>query len=181
MHEAALVPLGITATASTVTRVELGLATVAVVLFLVLLAVRAKRDHDQRIRKASSVGYYDPDAARYLGSPLAPDPAGTVGHAAPVPLAPTFVAPGRTRPTRRGSPKTVTPQPVPASFGAVPNQPPGPVPAFDPAEAVRARPMTAAAPATAMPALPSPPPPGIPMPPGWDRPPPPDAATPPGR
>ena len=93
MHEAALVPWGITATVSTVTRAELGLATVAVVLFLVLRAARAKPDHAQKIRRASGVGYCDPDAARYLRSPLAPDPAGTAGHATPVPLASTFVAP----------------------------------------------------------------------------------------
>lgn len=177
-----------TATANTVTRVELGLAAMAVVLFLALLAVRVKRDHDQKIRKAARIGYYDPDASRYPGGPPVPDPEGTAVDPAQAPLAPTFIAPGRSRPTRRAAPKTVAPQPVPSSFGVVAREPPRPVPAFDPAEAVRARPVTTAAPAASVAAAPSPPsppppppPPGIPVLPGWDRPPPPGATTARGR
>jgi hypothetical protein len=192
MHVAALLPLRTTAAASTVTVVELGLAALAVVLFVALLMVRAKRDHDQKIRKAGSVGYYDPDAARYGHGSVAPAPADATVDAANVPLAPTFVAPGRKTSTRRRGPAPVAPRPVPSSFGVFRGEPPRPVPAFDPVEAVRARPLNAEVPVAPMAEPPSrsgppplppppPPPPGVPLLPRLDRPPPPGEAPTSGR
>jgi hypothetical protein len=160
MFEAALPPLRITAATNTVTVVELGLATLAVVLFVALIVVRAKRDHDQKIRKAASMGYHDPDAARYVHSSVAAAPDETTVASADLPLALNFVAPSRNKASKRKSPRPPSPRRVPSSFGTLPTGPPRPVPAFDPTAAASARPMTAAVPeAPAPPPSPSAPPP----------------------
>lgn len=68
-HELAVVELAV--------RVEGVLATFIALLALVLVLTKLKRRHDQRIRKAASVGYFDADAARFgpscaTGEPLRP-------------------------------------------------------------------------------------------------------------
>ena len=65
MPAASVFPPGITATTGSTTRLELGVVVVVVVLFAALLLVRARQARDQRIRKAASEGYFDPDVARY--------------------------------------------------------------------------------------------------------------------
>ena len=168
MNEAAVFSSGLMAVTVTVTVVESVLVALALTLFIALLAVRSKRAHDQKLRKAASMGYYDPDAARYgYGSPTVPaePPIDFEG----VPLAPTFVAPDRGRATRRSASGPPAPRPIPASFGTMSLAPPRPVPAFDQASVVNARPVPHnARPVSdnAPPATPPPPPSPPPPPPG---------------
>jgi len=173
MHEAALLPTGSTVVASSGTSAEVAVVVAVVVLFAALLLVKAKRGHDQKIRKAASVGYFDPDAARY-GPGSVPPPAGdNAEDAAHLPLAPSFVAPGRGTGTHRADLSAPSPQAVPSSFGALITEPPRAVPAFDPVEAVRARPVSAGG---SLPTTGNWPPPPPPVPTGFDDPSPPDGA-----
>jgi hypothetical protein len=168
MQHAALVPLD-AATASSVATVEVGLVTAAVVLLVALVLLKARRDHDLRIRRAASIGYHDPDAARYGHGSVAPPSDTAAVDTAHLPLAPSFVAPGRTPGSTR-----LRPSPSPA---APSSRPPGPVPAFDPVEAINARPVSTGdpEPGARLP-LPSPPPADPPLP-RLDRPPSPGTAT----
>jgi hypothetical protein len=173
MHEAVVFSSGVVAVAITTPVVEVGLVAVALILLVALLVIQSKRARDQKLRKAASMGYYDPDVARYgYGSPAVPaePPIDFDG----VPLAPTFVAPGRGKSTKR----TSEPEPPPAP-GTTSLAPPRPVPAFDPASAISARPVSAhVRPVSddAPPAPPPPPPPGASTLPPLLQPPPPVGA-----
>jgi hypothetical protein len=153
MHEAAPFSSAVMAVTVTTTVVESGLVALALALLIALLVVRSKRAHDQKLRKAASMGYYDPDVAKYgYGSPAVPaEPPIDFDE---VPLAPTFVAPGRGRSTKRNG---AGPRPAPASFATMSLDPPRPVPAFDQASVVSTRPVSHNAP-------PPPPPPPSPSP-----------------
>ena len=73
MHEAANLPSAVMAVTLTTTALESGLVALALAMLVALLVVRSKRAHDQKLRKAASMGYYDPDVARYgYGSPAVP-------------------------------------------------------------------------------------------------------------
>ncbi len=156
------------AVTSSVTTIEVALIVAAVALLVALLLVKAKRERDQKVRKAASQGYYDPDAARYGHGSVAPPPGDAPVDAAHLPLAPSFVAPGRE--AKRREPATVppAPRPVPSSLRTLTAEPPQPVPAFDPAEAASSR-LTGPVGA----AIVAPPPPEPPPPPVASRPPPP--------
>jgi hypothetical protein len=158
MHEAANLPSAVMAVTLTTTALESGLVALALAMLVALLVVRSKRAHDQKLRKAASMGYYDPDVARYgYGSPAVPaEPPIDFDE---VPLAPSFVAPGRGRATRRNAAGA---RPAPASFGSMRLDPPRPVPAFDQASVVAPRPVSDIAPpppASTLPPLVQPPPP----------------------
>jgi hypothetical protein len=162
MHEAALLSSAVMAVTVTTTVVESGLVALVVALLVALLVVRSKRAHDQKLRKAASMGYYDPDVAKYgYGSPAVPaEPPIDFDE---VPLAPSFVAPGRGRSTKRSA---GGPRPAPASFGTMSLDPPRPVPAFDQSSVVGTRPVSDHAPppppppaASTLPPLVQPPPP----------------------
>jgi len=151
----------------TTTVVEYGLVALALALLVALLVVRSKRARDLKLRKAASMGYYDPDVARYgYGSPAVPaePPLDFDG----VPLAPTFVAPARGKATKRSAGPSAS-RPPAASFGTMSLAPPRPVPAFDQASVEGARPVSDSAPpppppgASTLPPLLQPPPPvGVP-------------------
>ncbi len=160
MPAASVFPPGITATTGSTTRLELGVVVVVVVLFAALLLVRARQARDQRIRKAASEGYYDPDVAHYVHGPVPDAPAETPADDPGRSLAPTFVAPTRNKAPRRGTPVPPPPRPMTATFGAGSGLPPRPVPAFDPAGAVSNRPLSAPSPS----APPAPPPPAATVP-----------------
>ncbi len=157
----------LTATMGTGTRLELGAVVLVVILFIALLLVRAKQGRDQKIRKAASEGYYDPDVARYVRGPATGTPVDVTPDEADRALAPTFVAPVRNKATKRGGPVPPPPRPVTTAFGPGDAVPPRPVPAFDQALAISSRPgatpTSPAPPATLSAAPPLPPPqPGVP-------------------
>ena len=138
---------------------ELGLIVLAAALVVGLLLIRARREHDLKIRKAASVGYFDPDAARYGHSSATPgltqEPADTADRS----LAPTFVAPTRAKTRKQGASAPPAPRPVPSAFGSFSSEPPGPVPAFDPVAAMGARPAASAGASAGVGPAASPPPP----------------------
>jgi hypothetical protein len=163
MPVASVLPPAITATSSSGTHLELGAILVVALIFVALLLVRAKQHRDQRVRKAASEGYFDLDVARYVHAPI-PDPPAAESTGGPDrPLAPSFVAPTRAKVAKRGAPvppaRPVSAFGAKAEAGAPPT--PLPVPAFDQAAAVSARPpaSTTAVPPTSPP-LPPPPTPG---------------------
>ncbi len=163
MHGAVVLRWASPAATGKVMTVELGLVVLAAVLVVALLLIRARREHDLKIRKAASVGYFDPDAAHYGHGSVTPGVAQEPADTADRPLAPSFVAPSRAKATRRGAPAPPAPRPVPSAFGSFSSEPPGPVPAFDPVAAMGGRPAagggaSAGAGPAANPAPPPPPP-----------------------
>jgi hypothetical protein len=159
VHEVTVISSGVMAVAITTPVIESGLVALAVVLLIALLVVRSKRARDQKLRKAASTGYYDPDVARYgYGSPAVPaePPIDFDG----IPLAPTFLAPGRGKATKRS---VSEPRPAPA-FGTMILAPPRPVPAFDQASVIGGRPVSDGASPVSDGAPPPPPPPPSPAP-----------------
>jgi hypothetical protein len=180
LHETAAVTQGIS--------IEVGLLGFAALIVIVLLIVRMKRSHDQKIRRAASAGFYDFDVARF-GTASSSLMENAVASSAR-PLAPSFVAPGRAvghkdgpvatprpAPTARPAP---APMPVPSSFGVLDRSPAGPPPAFDQVEAMDRRPPSSPTgqggphlPIPATPYLAPPPPPSMSSLPPLVQPPPP--------
>jgi len=99
----------------------------AVVVSILLLLVRAKRAHNQKLRKAAGAGFYDSDVAHYGHSALATPPLGAPSIRS---LAPTFVSSSRGDETK---PKTapVAPLHVPSAFADVDRSVVDPLPEFD--------------------------------------------------
>ncbi len=128
------------AVASSATTIEVALIAVAVALLVALLLAKAKRERDQKVRKAASQGYYDPDAARYGQGSVAPPPGEAPTDPTHLPLAPSFVAPGRDAKRREPARVPPSPRPVPSSLRTLTAEPPQSVPVFDPAEAISTRP-----------------------------------------
>lgn len=149
--------------------IEWDVVAIAVILFVLLVIIRAKRSRNQKLRRAAGSGFYDFDVARYghgaPGSSLMETPMTESGR----PLAPSFVSSSRdgeakANPKARGA-GGMAPLPVPSSFAAADRSLAGPVPAFDQATAVEHRPPTAE-PAAVNLAIPSMPrlPPDLPAP-----------------
>ena len=130
LHETAAVSQGIS--------IEAGLLGFVVFMVVLLLVIRMKRSHDQKIRRAASSGFYDFDVARFgtAGSTLMENAVASSAR----PLAPSFVAPGRAAGRKEAPPATASPMAVPSSFGVVDRSPAAPVPAFDQVESVSRRP-----------------------------------------
>ncbi len=144
--------------------VEIGLVTFAVAVVVVLYVLKFKRSHDQRLRKAASVGYHDFDVARYGGT--APGQSlieSTVADSGPQTLAPSFSAPPKG--SRRKDRTPADSRPDPTQVGALP--PSLAPPRFDPADAERRRSQSASV---------TPPSPNLPPPPGAPLLPPPPGA-----
>jgi hypothetical protein len=138
LHETAALTQGIS--------IEVGLLGFAAFIVVVLVIVRMKRSHDQKIRRAASAGFYDFDVARF-GTASSSLMENAVASSAR-PLAPSFVAPGRAAggkdapvatPRRTATPAPAT-MPVPSSFGVLDRSPAGPPSAFDLVEAAGRRP-----------------------------------------
>jgi hypothetical protein len=182
LHETAAVTQGIS--------IEVGLLGFAAFIVVVLLMVRMKRSHDQKIRRAASAGFYDFDVARF-GTASSSLMENAVASSAR-PLAPSFVAPGRAAggkdapvatPRRTATPAPTpapAPMPVPSSFGVLDRSPAGPPAAFDQVAAVGRRPPSSPTgqggphlPIPATPYLAPPPPPSMSSLPPLVQPPPP--------
>jgi hypothetical protein len=175
MSTASILPEA-TAVVGSATHLELGAVALVVVMVIATLLVRMKLNRDQRIRKAASQGYYDPDVAHYVHGPVPDAPSGPAADDTDRALAPSFTAPLRSKASKRGpsrspaprpsAPRPSAPRPVTAAFGPGDALPPRPVPAFDQAVAVANRPATTRAPFTtrapSAPAAPLPPPPAGP-------------------
>jgi hypothetical protein len=181
MSTASILP-EVTAAVGSATHLELGAVVLVVVMVIATLLVRMKQNRDQRIRKAASEGYYDPDVAHYVRGPVPDAPSGPAAVDKDRALAPSFTAPHRSKASKRGAsrplsprppaPRPPAPRPVTAAFGTGDAVPPQPVPAFDQAAAVASRPATTrspfttfapSAPAAPLPPVPPPPPPTVPV------------------
>lgn len=102
----------------------------AVVMFILLLLVRARRAHNLKLRRAASTGFYDFDVAHYGYSTSGSSPPGTPSAPSDLPLAPTFASSARGDETKpRAAP--VAPLPVPTSFAEGDRPLIGPLPEFD--------------------------------------------------
>jgi hypothetical protein len=119
---------------------ELGIIGFAVFMLLMLLVVRAKRHHDQKLRRAASSGFYDFDVAHYGTATAGSSLMEKAVEASSRPLAPSFTASSRGSGAKETRPATATPIPVPSSFGVVDRSPVGPLPTFDQDTARRQRP-----------------------------------------
>ena len=177
LHETASLSQGIS--------IEAGLVGFAVFMLVLLLVIRMKRSHDQKIRRAASSGFYDFDVALF-GTASSTLMENAVASSAR-PLAPSFVAPGRAGGRKEAPPATSSPMAVPSSFGVVDRSPAGPVPTFDQVESLSRRPPSSRpTPATgqggphlplpATPYLAPPPPPSMSSLPPLAQPPPPEPA-----
>ena len=113
--------------------IELGVICFGAFVLVMLVAVRAKRSHSQKIRRAASSGFYDFDVAHYgnAGSSLMEKSVEDSRR----PLAPSFVASGRGGGggggKGNGSQGPKEAMPIPSSFGVIDRSPVGPLPAFD--------------------------------------------------
>jgi len=137
---------------------EIAIAAFIALMVLLIVALRLKHSHDQRIRRAASSGFYDFDLAHY-GTPSAGSSLMEQAvESASRPLAPTFVSGGAGKGKGKGAGHVAT-GPIPSSFGATDRSSIGPLPAFDQETAVRHRP-----PGEAHPGLPIPSVPSIPVP-----------------
>jgi hypothetical protein len=70
--------------------IELGVILFGGLVLVLLIALRAKRAHDQKLRRAASAGFYDSDAARYATSGSASSLLEKTASQAKRPLAPSF-------------------------------------------------------------------------------------------
>jgi hypothetical protein len=178
LHQTAAVSQGIS--------VEAGLLGFAAFMVVLLLVIRKKRSHDQKIRRAASSGFYDFDVARFgtAGGTLMEKAVASSAR----PLAPSFVAPGRAGDRTEAPPATPSPMAAQSSFGVVDRSPAAPLPAFDQVESVGRRPPSSRpAPAAgqgdphlpipATPYLAPPPPPSMSSLPPLAQPPPPQPAA----
>jgi hypothetical protein len=111
--------------------IEFWLLGFAGFMLVLVLVVRAKRSHDQKLRRAASSGFYDFDVAHYgadgAGSSLIEKAVASGAR----PLAPSFVSPQRGDGRKVGGAGAPATMPEPSSFGAVDRSRTGPVPVFD--------------------------------------------------
>jgi hypothetical protein len=118
--------------------IELGVICFGGFTLVLLVAVRAKRSHDLKIRRAASSGFYDFNVAHYgtAGGSLMEKAVEETRR----PLAPSFAASAR---AAGGAPEGVgpkAPMPVPSSFGVIDRSPIGAPAAFDRRRAGREHP-----------------------------------------
>lgn len=121
---------------------EIIIAAFIALMVLLIVAIRIKHSHDQRIRRAASSGFYDFDLAHY-GTPSAGSSLMEKAvESSSRPLAPTFISSGgvgKGKAKGKGAGHIAT-APIPTSFGATDRSSVGPLPAFDQETAVRHRP-----------------------------------------
>jgi hypothetical protein len=119
----------------TTSSIESGIVGFAVLMVILLVVVRAKRSHNQKLRRAGSSGFYDFDVARYGPSAAGASLMEKQIAQSERPLAPSFVSP-----TRGGDRKGKSAAATPSSFAAADRAFVRPVPAFDQATAIDRRP-----------------------------------------
>lgn len=95
--------------------VELGVIAFAGLLVLALLVAKARRAYLQKMRRASSVGYYDYDVARYGGTAPGRSLIEATETAGPQTLSSTFSAPKRGSRKKDRSSGAVPPVPGPVA------------------------------------------------------------------
>jgi len=120
--------------------IELGVICFGAFVLVMLLAVRAKRAHDQKLRRAASSGFYDFDVARYgtanAGSSLMEKSV----EASSRPLAPSFTSAGRGTGEKQRPAAPAAASPIPSSFGVIDRSLVTAVPAYDQNTAQKHRP-----------------------------------------
>lgn len=120
--------------------IELGVICFGAFALIMLLIIRTKRAHDQKLRRAASAGFYDFDVAHYgtasAGSSLMEESV----EAGARPLAPSFTSAGRGADRKRGAVAPTGPAPIPSSFGVIDRSLVTAVPAYDQETAERHRP-----------------------------------------
>ncbi len=129
---------------------EIAIAAFIALMVLLIVAVRMKRSHDQRLRRAASSGFYDFDLARYGTASAGNSLMEKAVESASRPLAPSFISSGgagkgKGKGKGRGKSKgkgagPIATSPIPSSFGASDRSSIGLLPAFDQETAVRHRP-----------------------------------------
>jgi hypothetical protein len=116
--------------------VEFGILAFAGVLVLALLVAKARRAYLQKMRRASSAGYYDYDVARYGGTAPGRSLIEATETSGPLSLSSTFSAPKKGSHKKDRPTATVPPVPGPLAphspsteftFGSAP-PPPGSAP-----------------------------------------------------
>ena len=129
--------------------IELGVICFGGFVIVMLLIIRAKRAHDQKIRRAASSGFYDFDVARYGTASAGSSLMEKSVEASSRPLAPSFTSAGR-GPGEKQRPATPAPaSPVPSSFGVIDRSLVTAVPAYDQRTAEQHRPPAERPPAPA--------------------------------
>jgi hypothetical protein len=123
---------------------EITIAAFIALMVLLIVAVRVKHSHDQRMRRAASSGFYDFDLAHY-GTPSAGNSLMEKAvESASRPLAPSFISSGGAgKGKANGKGKEaghMATAPIPSSFGTTDRSSIGLLPAFDQETAVRHRP-----------------------------------------
>jgi hypothetical protein len=123
---------------------EIAIAAFIALMVLLIVAIRMKHSHDQRLRRAASSGFYDFDLARYGTASAGNSLMEKAVESASRPLAPSFISSGGTGKSKsKGKGKGAGPiatGPIPSSFGASDRSSIGLLPAFDQETAVRHRP-----------------------------------------
>ena len=111
--------------------IELGVICFGGFALVMLLVVRAKRAHDQKLRRAASAGFYDFDVAHYGTASAGSSLMEKSVEAGTRPLAPSFTSAGGRRTASRGAVAPAPPAPIPSSFGVIDRSLVTAVPAFD--------------------------------------------------
>ena len=120
--------------------IELGVICFGAFVLVMLLVIRAKRSHDQKLRRAASSGFYDFDVAHYgtavAGSSLMEKSV----EASSRPLAPSFTSAGRGTGEKQRPAAPAPASPIPSSFGVIDRSLVTAVPAYDQKTAEQHRP-----------------------------------------
>jgi hypothetical protein len=111
--------------------IELGVICFAGFALVMLLVIRAKRAHDQKLRRAASAGFYDFDVARYGTASAGSSLMEKSVEASTRPLAPSFTSADRGADHKRGAVAPAAPAPIPSSFGVIDRSLVTAVPAYD--------------------------------------------------
>ena len=111
--------------------IELGVICFGAFALIMLLVIRAKRAHDQKLRRAASAGFYDFDVAHYGTASAGSSLMEKSVEASTRPLAPSFTSADRGADRKRGAVAPAPPSPIPSSFGVIDRSLVTAVPAYD--------------------------------------------------
>ena len=120
--------------------IELGVICFGGFVVVMLLVIRAKRAHDQKIRRAASSGFYDFDVARYGTATAGSSLMEKSVEASSRPLAPSFTSAGRGAGEKHRAATPAPASPIPSSFGVIDRSLVTAVPAYDQRTAEQHRP-----------------------------------------
>lgn len=120
--------------------IELGVICFGGFVVVMLLIIRAKRAHDQKIRRAASSGFYDFDVARYGTATAGSSLMEKSVEASSRPLAPSFTSAGRGAGEKHRAATPAPASPIPSSFGVIDRSLVTAVPAYEQRTAEQHRP-----------------------------------------